>query len=72
MTKQIITNEKLFEPKRIYSEGISLNKTLYKGKTLPNFDCLESTVQAHVNKDVNRLREKIRVAYERVPIDRVE
>ena len=32
LTKQILANEKLFEPKRIYSEGINLNKTFYKGK----------------------------------------
>jgi hypothetical protein len=33
---------------------------------------LESTVQAVVNKDIFHLRDKIRVAYERVPVDRVE
>jgi hypothetical protein len=37
LTKQIVANEKLFDPKRIYSEGINLNKTLYKGKCHSNF-----------------------------------
>jgi len=29
-------------------------------------------VQAFVNKDVNHLRDKVRVAYDRVPVDRIK
>ena len=44
LTKQIVENEKIFEPKRIYTEGVNLNKTFYKGRCLFNLNALESTV----------------------------